>query len=112
MMSNTLPSSQGTEVRLSDQAPDAADTESRAVPLSARGQPVAQLLAVPVEAITLVARPSGVAAPVAAFVAVLVLIAVFDVEQRVVPNRIVLPAVAVVLLTVAALAVSAYLVAM
>jgi leader peptidase (prepilin peptidase)/N-methyltransferase len=83
-------------------ASEADDTRAARppVPLSGRGRAWAALLALAVAAGSFLLGPAKVPAPLAAFAgAALVLIAMFDIEQRIVPNRIVLPATAMVLLT-------------
>jgi leader peptidase (prepilin peptidase)/N-methyltransferase len=74
-------------------------------PLSVRGQTCAAVLAVVAVAASFLVGPATVPAPLAAFAgAALVLVAMFDIDQRIVPNRIGLPATAVVLVTRALIA--------
>jgi leader peptidase (prepilin peptidase)/N-methyltransferase len=103
-MNATLTATQVTEAP-PESAPSQTDAPETPVPLSAHGRACAAVLALAVATGSFLLGPAKVPAPLAAFAgAALVLIAVFDVEQRIVPNRIVLPATAVVLLTRALIA--------
>jgi CheY-like chemotaxis protein len=74
-------------------------------PAGARGKACGAALALAVATASPLLRPSKVLAPLAAFAGVaLVLIAMFDIEHRIGPNRVVLSATAVVLLTRALIA--------
>jgi prepilin signal peptidase PulO-like enzyme (type II secretory pathway) len=57
------------------------------------------LLAITMAALAFGAAPAGARAPIAAFLAVvLVVVAATDLERRIIPNRVVLPAMAIVLI--------------
>lgn len=80
---------------------DASETEADAVRPLLRSRTVRRrvgALAIALGALAFASYPLGAGAIIAAFVTVvLVLLAAIDIEQRIIPNRIVLPAAAIVL---------------
>jgi hypothetical protein len=87
-MSGTLTATQRLRGSPADQVPDATAADHPRAPLSLRGQITAAVFAPTAAAAVLLAHPRGVPeAPAAVAAAALVLIALFDTEQRVVPNR-------------------------